>query len=415
MKRVSVIAILVGVLTGVLTAVWIQPVLTGIQFDIINDTITVVTPIVGGPSEKVGIMAGDKIVKIDGEDAVGLTIEEVPKKLKGPKGTKVTVHVKRAGVRELLEFTIIRDKIPLYSVDAAFIIEGTDVGYIRINRFAATTLREFLDAVHRLRQQGMKKILLDLRWNPGGYLQQAFAIADQFISEGKRIVYTRGRRPEFNQDFFATAEGEVEDIPVVVLINAGSASASEIVSGAIQDLDRGLIVGETSFGKGLVQQQYELPDGSAFRITTAKYYTPSGRLIQRPYYKDKKEYYQLKGRPELKEGENIEHTGEDYVVKSDTITPLYRQLRNKRIVRLFVDAYMQAEGQRLRQQYHDDFRKFYTGFSVTDQMWQSIRQRAEKANIEWDEEQFQRDKKFIAAEVKAMIARMIWHVNESVQ
>ncbi len=508
MKRVSVIAIFVGVLTGVLTALWIQPVLTdssvafqlrkygqvfstavrnyveevdpvklteaairgmlkevdvhsvyippkekkkvdedfqgsfegiGIQFDIINDTITVVTPIVGGPSEKVGIMAGDKIVKIDGENAVGLSLEEVPKKLKGPKGTKVTVHIKRAGVPELLEFTIIRDKIPLYSVDAAFIIEGTDIGYIRINRFAATTLREFLDAVHRLKQQGMKKILLDLRWNPGGYLQQAFAIADQFIAEGNRIVYTRGRRPEFNQDFFATAEGDVEDIPVVVLINAGSASASEIVSGAIQDLDRGLIVGETSFGKGLVQQQYELPDGSAFRITTAKYYTPSGRLIQRPYYKDKKEYYQLKGRPELKEGENIEHTGEedttrpryktlrlgrtvyggggivpDYVVKSDTITPLYRQLRNKRIIRLFVDAYMQAEGQHLRQQYKDDFRKFYRDFQLTDQMWETIRKRAEQEKIEWDEEQFQRDKKFIAAEVKAMIARMIWHVNESV-
>ncbi len=411
----------------------------GIQFDIINDTITVVTPIVGGPSEKVGIMAGDKIVKIDGENAVGLTIEEVPKKLKGPKGTKVTVHIKRAGVPELLEFTIVRDRIPLYSVDAAFLIDGTDIGYIRINRFAATTLREFLDAVRRLRQQGMQKLLLDLRWNPGGYLQQAFAIADQFIPAGYKIVYTRGRRPEFNQDFYATEEGEVEDIPVIVLINAGSASASEIVSGAIQDIDRGLIVGETSFGKGLVQQQYELPDGSAFRITTSKYYTPSGRLIQRPYYKDKKKYYQLKGRPELKEGENITHTGEsdttrpryktlrlgrtvyggggivpDYVVKSDTITPFYRKLRNRRIVRLFVDAYMQAEGQHLRQQYQGNFSDFYHHFQVTDRMWELLRERAAKADIQWDEEQFERDKRFIAAEIKAMIARMIWHTNESV-
>lgn len=412
----------------------------GIQFDIINDTITVVTPIVGGPSEKLGIMAGDKIVKIDGENAVGLSIDEVPKRLKGPKGTKVTVHIKRAGVPELLEFTIIRDKIPLYSVDAAFLVEGTDIGYIRINRFAATTLKEFLDAVRQLRQHGMKKLLLDLRWNPGGYLQQAFAIADQLIPEGYRIVYTRGRRAEFNHDFYATAEGEVEDLPLIILINEGSASASEIVSGAVQDLDRGLIVGETSFGKGLVQQQYELPDGSAFRITTSRYYTPSGRLIQRPYYKDKSKYYSLEGRPELQEGENIEHTGEqdtarpqyrtirlsrivyggggivpDYIVKPDTITPFYRKLRSQRIPRLYVDAFMQHHGNDLRERYKDDFSSFYTNFNVTPAMWQEIRKRAEEEGISWNEEEFQQDKPFIEAEIKSMIARMIWNVNESVQ
>ena len=276
----------------------------GVQFDIMDDTIVVISPIAGGPSENVGIQSGDKIIKIDNENAVGINRDDVPKKLRGPKGTKVTVDIKRSNNPELLHFEIIRDKIPLYTVDASFIVDSTDIGVIVVNRFAATTHEELVDAAQKLSQQGMKKLILDLRGNPGGFLNQAVMMADEFLPGGDTIVYTKGRRPEFDELFTSTQGGLLENIPLIVLVNAGSASASEIVSGAIQDLDRGLIVGETSFGKGLVQRQYPLSDGAAFRLTIARYYTPSGRSIQRPY-KDKTEYRSLVGRIELQEGSNI--------------------------------------------------------------------------------------------------------------
>jgi carboxyl-terminal processing protease len=254
----------------------------GIEFTIINDTINVVTPISGGPSEQLGIMAGDKIIKINDTSAIGLKNEDVVRKLRGPKGTKVKVTILRAGVKEPLEFVITRDKISIYSVDVAVMV-AKDVGYIYINRFSETTDREFKEAVSKLRAQGMKKLILDLRNNPGGLLSEAVKIADEFLPQGKLIVYTKGRLPEYNEEFYATSSGELEKIPVVVLVNQGSASGSEIVAGAIQDWDRGLIVGDTTFGKGLVQRQFPLNDGSAIRLTTARYYTPSGRLIQKPY------------------------------------------------------------------------------------------------------------------------------------
>ncbi|TAK57176.1 MAG: S41 family peptidase, partial [Bacteroidetes bacterium] len=254
----------------------------GIEFDIINDTLLVVTPIAGGPSEALGIMAGDKIVKINDTSSVGITRENVPKKLRGPKGTHVKVTIVRADEKDPIEFDITRDKIPLYSVDVSFKVNG-EVGYIRVNRFSVTTHDEFVRAVEKLKAQGMRKLLLDLRDNPGGYLDQAFKMADELLPGGKKIVYTKARVPQFSEEYSSTGRGSVSGIPLVILVNRGSASASEIVSGAVQDWDRGLVVGETTFGKGLVQRQYELPDKSAFRLTIAKYYTPSGRLIQRPY------------------------------------------------------------------------------------------------------------------------------------
>ncbi|ROL62053.1 S41 family peptidase, partial [Bacteroidetes/Chlorobi group bacterium ChocPot_Mid] len=247
----------------------------GIQFQVIEDTINIISAISGGPSEKLGITSGDKIVQIDGRSAIKLDNDTIQSLLRGKKGTVVNVKILRSGENELLSFDIVRDKIPLYSVDASFMIDGTDIGYVSINRFMQTTHKEFLDSMKKLSDLGMKKLILDLRGNPGGYLNQAFLLADEFIKNGKTIVYTKGRKPSFDEFYYSRPGGMYENLPVIVLIDAGSASASEIMAGAIQDLDRGLIVGVTSFGKGLVQRQYDLPDKSGFRITIAQYFTPS--------------------------------------------------------------------------------------------------------------------------------------------
>lgn len=255
----------------------------GIQFNIFKDTIMVVSPIAGGPSEKLGILAGDRIVTVDGEvvAGTGVTNKDVQRLLKGPKGTKVTVGIKRGGERELLEFEIIRDKIPIYSVDAAFMVRP-EIGYIKVNRFAKTTMSEMYEAFEKLKSQGMKDLVLDLQGNGGGMLRTATEMADTFLSDDKLVVYTEGRSfPK--EETFSHRIGAFEKGRLVVLIDQGSASASEIVSGAIQDWDRGLIVGRRSFGKGLVQRPVSLPDGSAVRLTVQKYYTPSGRCIQKPY------------------------------------------------------------------------------------------------------------------------------------
>lgn len=255
----------------------------GIQFNIFKDTIMVVSPISGGPSERLGILAGDRIVTVDGEvvAGVGVTNKDVQRLLKGPKGTVVKVGIKRSGEKELIEFEIIRDKIPIYSVDAAFMV-APGIGYIKVNRFAKTTMEEFMAALVELKAAGMKDLIVDLQGNGGGMLQTATHMADTFLSDDKLIVYTEGRSfPK--EETIAFRRGGFESGRLCVLIDQGSASASEIVSGAVQDWDRGLILGRRSFGKGLVQRPVNLPDGSAVRLTVQKYYTPSGRCIQKPY------------------------------------------------------------------------------------------------------------------------------------
>ena len=255
----------------------------GIQFNIFKDTIMVVSPIAGGPSEKLGILAGDRIVTVDGEvvAGIGVTNKDVQHLLKGPKGTMVKVGIQRTGVSGLIEFEIIRDKIPIYSVDAAFMV-APKIGYIKVNRFAKTTMDELMEALADLKAQGMKDLILDLQGNGGGMLRTATHMADTFLSDDKLIVYTEGRAfPK--EETHAFRSGGFEEGRLCVLIDQGSASASEIVSGAIQDWDRGLIIGRRSFGKGLVQRPVNLPDGSAVRLTVQKYYTPSGRCIQKPY------------------------------------------------------------------------------------------------------------------------------------
>jgi carboxyl-terminal processing protease len=265
----------------------------GIHFDVIDGYLTVITPIPGSPSDELGLLPGDKIISINGVSSIGISSNEVPKKLKGPKGTSVDITVMREGVDEPIEFTIIRDDIPIYTINTSF-LSSDSTGYISLGRFAKITEEEFDTALEELSSQGMKRLILDLRWNAGGYLDQAVKLASRFIDGHQKVVYTEGRLSEFDEEFFTDtfSKQKVYDIPLILLINNASASASEIVAGAIQDYDRGLIVGNTSFGKGLVQREFPLNDESRLRLTISKYYTPSGRLIQRPYEgKELDQYY----------------------------------------------------------------------------------------------------------------------------
>ena len=255
----------------------------GVRFQILNDTLLVVQAIPGGPSAKVGVSAGDQVIKIDEElvAGVGLQNSGVRKRLLGKKGTKVVMTIRRGGEDELIEFEVIRDKIPIHSVDAAYMIDE-EIGYIKLNAFAKTTQAEIQKALSKLKLQGMESLILDLQNNGGGYLDQAFKLADEFLPKKKMIVYTEGRSYP-KKDFLSTYRGMFQKGKLVVLVNESTASASEIVSGAVQDWDRGAIVGRRTFGKGLVQRPIPLTDGSKVRITTQRYYTPSGRCIQKSY------------------------------------------------------------------------------------------------------------------------------------
>ncbi len=302
----------------------------GVSFRVIQDTITIIIPMIGGPSDKLGLECNDKIIKINGENAIGIATDSVPKRLKGPAGTSVTVTIKRAG-RDPFDVTIARGRIPISTVDAYYMVENSDIGYIYLNRFAETTTQEVVDAAQELRKQGMKKLILDLRYNGGGLLDQAWRLADEFVRGGKTLVYTKARNEAMNQTFTSTDGGALEDLPVVVLVNVGSASASEILAGALQDLDRALVVGETTFGKGLVQQVYSFNDGSGMKFTTAKYYTPSGRLIQREF-KTKEEFAKLERKELAKEGANLDH-GADvaHAAKKDSARPVFKPVSGRTV------------------------------------------------------------------------------------
>ncbi len=405
----------------------------GIQFEILRDTINVVAPVSGGPSDRLGIQSGDRIVRIEGESAIGLTNDDVQSKLRGPKGTKVTVDIVRAGLTDKLQFEITRDKIPLYTVDASLMYDN-ETGYIRVNRYAATTYNEFMEGLDELYEQGMKRLVLDLRNNPGGYLEEAFKMADVFIPSGKKIVYTQGRNPQFNEEYRATSGSRYEDLPLIILINPGSASASEIVSGAVQDWDRGLIVGERSFGKGLVQRQFDLRDGSAFRLTTAKYFTPSGRLIQRPYDKGAEAYrmeawHQDVDREEdedafepleadtseqpvyYTDGGRIVYGGggitPDVIVRSSRWTELGTRIISKNLIRLFHSHYMEREGQRLQDRYGDDLEKFRSEFTITNEHFNEFLEFVRENDITVKEEHVEKDQAFLKSFLKSEIGRAL--------
>lgn len=416
----------------------------GVRFAIRQDTIAVIVPIIGGPSDKLGLRCGDKIVEIDGKTAVGLKNDDVPKLLKGKGGTTVKIKIVREGAAAPLTFDIRRGPVPIRTVDLAYIIPGTDIGYIYANRFAATTeanssgfftstSKEVHDAAMKLRAQGMKRLILDLRNNGGGYMNEAVSILDDFLHPGFKLVYTKGRREEFDEEYSSSSLGSFKDLPLVVLINRFSASASEIVSGAVQDLDRGLVVGETSFGKGLVQRQFPLNDGSAFRLTIARYYTPSGRLIQRDY-SDKEKYYELEGRDILEEGDNFAHTGEtdkerptystvsgrkvfggggivpDHVVKPDTIpTTLRKMLRSGDIVEL-TEMWIGRKGEEIRQKYDKDIAKFVLNYSVERELMDSLGARA--MSMEGvNKEEWAQSQPIAERVMKGFLAYYIWNTS----
>jgi len=338
--------------------------------------------------------------------------------LRGPKGTKVKVTILRPGVKELIDYVITRDKISIYSVDVAVMV-AKDVGYISINRFSETTDREFKEAVEKLKARGMKKLILDLRNNPGGLLSEAVKVADEFLPEGKLIVYTKGRLSEYNEEFYATKEGTLEKIPVVVLVNQGTASGSEIVAGAIQDWDRGLVVGDTTFGKGLVQRQFPLNDGSAIRLTTARYYTPSGRLIQKPY--EGKKYISSSEQTKKDTSKAVYFTkilnrpvyggggiAPDFVVKTQNLTDLSIDIRRHNLFYIFISNFMDENGNWIRKKYGNDFEFFKRDFQITDEMLDNFKNFVISKGVKWNESDYQKDLPYIKAILKAHVARFIW-------
>lgn len=360
----------------------------GIQFNMQEDTIIVIKTIANGPSEKVGLMPGDRIITINDSIAAGVNMptREVVRKLKGEKGTQVKVGVHRTGSEELIPFHITRDDIPLYSVDIGYMLDKT-TAYIKVNNFSLTTFEEFMKEGKRLKKAGMEKLILDLRGNGGGYMSAAINIADQFLEQGQLIVYTNGRNME-KQDMYASRSGIFLTTPVVVLIDEWSASASEIVAGAIQDNDRGTIIGRRSFGKGLVQQQWNLTDGSAIRLTVAKYYTPTGRCIQKPYENGRDAYYnELSKRYQhgdyftsdsnhygdtsqyiTKEGRILYGGGgimPDYFVPHDTsgVNQYYKQISLKGLIYKFAFTYA------------DHHREALSQFSTTAQLQRELKRR----------------------------------------
>ncbi len=297
----------------------------GIEFYIVKDTILVVNAISGGPAESVGLKAGDRIIKINDTIVAGIQITDamVKQKLRGPKNTKVSVSVMRSSAKKLLPFEIVRAQIPLYSIDAAYML-NEKTGYIRISTFSATTHQEFKEKLKNLKDKGMTKLVIDLRYNGGGYLLAATSIADELIASDHLLLFTKGKTAK-RQDYRSSVKGEFETGEVCVLINQFSASASEILAGAIQDLDRGTIIGRTSFGKGLVQEQFDLKDSSAIRLTIARYYTPSGRSIQRPYNNGPEEY----NRSVIERGLNEEFIHGDSLTNPDTA--IYQTAKGRRV------------------------------------------------------------------------------------
>jgi carboxyl-terminal processing protease len=404
----------------------------GVEFEVLNDTLMVVTPLAGGPSEQLGILANDKIVKINDSTSVGIKREDVPKKLRGPKGTHVKITIFRAGEKDLLDFDIIRDKIPIYSVDVSYMLDSK-TGYIAANRFSATTFSEFRSALDKLNNEGMQKLILDLRGNTGGYMDQAIRMVNELIPDsGKMIVYTKARRPEFVEENRSNGNGKFGKVPLIVLVNSNSASASEIVSGAIQDLDRGLVVGETTFGKGLVQRQFDLPDKSAFRLTIARYYTPSGRLIQRAYGKDSDAYRRAAYERNEQEGDNVEHKEEidstkpkfktlsgrtvfggggitpDYIIKAETTSTLFRKIWGKGLFREYPLIYLNNHGKEIQSEYGKNLKKFLQEFVVSAAMIDDFKKLAISKDVAIDQALFEKDVPVFKMRIIAEIARQQW-------
>lgn len=424
----------------------------GVQFQMIEDTLLVIQPVSNGPSEKVGILAGDRIVAVNDTAIAGvkMSTEDIMGRLRGPKGSEVKLTIVRRGVDDSLYFTVKRDKIPILSLDAAYMIQPK-TGYIRINRFGATTAEEFISSLKELQKKGMKDLILDLQGNGGGYLNAAIDLANEFLQQKELIVYTEGRAAR-RSDFFAKGTGNFKSGRLIVLVDEYSASASEILTGAIQDWDRGVVVGRRSFGKGLVQRPIDLPDGSMIRLTIARYYTPSGRCIQKPYDNTasldgrikgdgSQERYNQELIDRFNHGEMIHadsiHFADslkvqtkrlartvyggggimpDYFVPIDTTqyTDYHRNLVAKGVVIKATTGYIEKH----RKELNDKYKKFETfndKFEIDDNFLADIRALADKEKIEFDEKQYNQSLPLIKTQLKALIARDLWDMNEYFQ
>lgn len=405
----------------------------GIQFNILEDTIMVTQTIPGGPSEKLGIRSGDRIVTINDSTVAGIGIKnnDVLKKLRGDKGTKVKVGIARRSEKELVMYTITRDKIPLFSLDASY-EAAPGVGYIKISRFADTTVDEFREALAKLKQEhNIQSLILDLSGNGGGYLNRAIELADEFLSTGKRIVYTEGRSQP-RQESYSTNAGGWEKGKLIVLVDESSASASEIVTGAVQDWDRGLVIGRRTFAKGLVQKPFPLPDGSAVRLTIARYHTPSGRCIQKPYAAGD-ENYDLDLSKRFEHGELYSADSIKFVdslkyetnagrvvyggggIMPDLFVPLdtsmsskyYDELRRNGVLNDFSLSYVDERRSALKTNY-PDVKAFAKGFYIDENFTKEFIAYAEKKNVKYDDKAFKTSEKLIKTQLKALIARDLW-------
>jgi len=407
----------------------------GVQFNMIDDTLFIVQPIADGPSEKVGIMAGDRIVTVNDTAIAGVKMsqEAIMKRLRGPKGTRVNLGINRRGVDELLHFTVIRDKIPVNTVDAAYMVRP-GIGYIKIASFGATTVDEFEEKLSELRAKGATSLILDLQGNGGGLLMSAVGIANEFLGRDQLVVYTEGKRSP-RSGYLADGRGRFRDGKLVVLIDEYSASASEIVSGAVQDWDRATIVGRRSFGKGLVQRPIEFHDGSLIRLTVAKYYTPVGRCIQKPYGKgvdygddilERLHHGELTNPDSihfpdsLKYNTMIRHRTvyggggimPDIFVPLDTTRTnrYYRNITAKNVVLNTAQQYAERNRRSLQRRFRS-FEEFNMGYQVGPDVIRLFQEKARDAKVEFDEEQYQESLPIFRTQLKATIARMIWGMN----
>lgn len=403
----------------------------GVEFNIFKDTIHVVSPLSGGPSQKLGIRSGDKIVKVDGENVagIGMTNRKVVEMLRGPGGSEVLVTIKRKGEDELIDFNIERDVIPQFSVDVSYMVDDK-IGYIKVARFANSTYLEFKEALLSLKDQGMENLVIDLTGNPGGYLHRAVQMTDEFISGKQMIVYTDGKEKRYTEQHYSGEEGDFEVGSLVIMVDEGSASASEIMAGAIQDHDRGLIVGRRSFGKGLVQLPIDLQDGSELRLTISRYYTPSGRSIQKNYDGNLDDYYmeayerytsgELYSADSIKNNDSLVYkTDKGRIVYGgggitpDFFVPLDSAGNSRYLNRLFSTnsvqeytvSYVEENRKMLDEMGLPEFRK---SFEVTDKMLDDLVVIAETNKLEFNEKEFKGSKKLIRLLTKAYIARGVW-------
>ena len=415
----------------------------GIQFNMLEDTLMVIQTVLNGPSEKVGILAGDRVVNVNDTTIAGVKMsrEDIMKRLRGKKGTKVRLGVKRQGIKELLEFVVTRDKIPVKTVDAVYMIQPR-VGYIRIGSFGATTYREFMEGISLLKEQGMEDLIIDLQENGGGYLQSAVQITNEFLQRGDMIVYTEGRRVS-RQEYRARGGGKLLNGKVIVLINEYSASAAEILTGALQDQDRGIVVGRRSFGKGLVQRPIEFDDGSMIRLTIAHYYTPTGRCIQKPYKKGDLKDYEMDIEKRYKHGELTnpdsihfadslkyytlrEHRTvyggggimPDRFVPYDTTryTRLYRELTARSYIVSANLRYLDKNRKRLTKTYKD-FQSYLTDFQFPDSEIDAMLAEAEKKDSlkAKDDDELEKTRAAARLTLKGLVARDLWDMNEYFQ